>query len=204
MLPARTCASCTSTGPSSRIHYLRTIKTSDEIQQDAESAGHVVLIGGSFIATEVAASLTARGKRCTIVMMEEVATSRAFGEEVGRYFHEVLTSNGVEVIGGEVLEAFVGDGRVSAVRTKSGREVEGEVVVVGAGVHPDVRLAEKAGLEVGDGIVCDEAPPDLGRGNLRGRRSVLVPERRARAPIAGGALGRRAPAGPVRGEGDAG
>jgi 3-phenylpropionate/trans-cinnamate dioxygenase ferredoxin reductase component len=138
------------------IHYLRTIKTSDEIQQDAESAGHVVLIGGSFIATEVAASLTARGNRCTIVMMEEVATSRAFGEEVGRYFHEVLTSNGVEVIGGEVLEAFVGDGRVSAVRTKSGREVEGEVVVVGAGVHPDVRLAEKAGLEVGDGIVCDE------------------------------------------------
>jgi 3-phenylpropionate/trans-cinnamate dioxygenase ferredoxin reductase component len=138
------------------IHYLRTFKTSDEIQEDAESADHVILIGGSFIGTEVAASLTARGKRCTIVMMEEVATSQAFGEEVGRYFHEVLASNGVELVGGEALEAFVGEGRVSAVRTKSGREIEGEVVVVGAGVHPDVRLAEKAGIEVDDGIVCDE------------------------------------------------
>jgi 3-phenylpropionate/trans-cinnamate dioxygenase ferredoxin reductase component len=138
------------------IHYLRTFKTSDEIQHDADSADHVILIGGSFIGTEVAASLTAKGKRCTIVMMEEVATSQAFGEEVGRYFHDVLSSNGVELVGGEMLEAFLGDGRVSAVRTQSGKEIEGEVVVVGAGVHPDVRLADKAGLEVDNGIVCDE------------------------------------------------
>jgi 3-phenylpropionate/trans-cinnamate dioxygenase ferredoxin reductase subunit len=137
------------------IHYLRTLKTSDEIREDAEKADHVILIGGSYIGCEVAASLTAKGKRCTIVMMEEVALSRTFGEEAGRYFHEVLESHGVELIGGEELEAFVGDGRVSGVRTKSGREVEGDVVVVGAGVHPDVRLAGKAGLEVDDGIVCD-------------------------------------------------
>ena len=138
------------------IHYLRTFKTSDEIQEDAESADQVILVGGSYIGTEVAASLTARGKRCTIVMLEEVTLSRTFGEEVGRYFHELLESKGVEIVGGEELDAFLGEGRVSAVRTKSGREIEGEVVVVGAGVHPDVRLADKAGLEVDDGIVCDE------------------------------------------------
>jgi len=138
------------------IHYLRTFKTSDEIREDAESADHVVLIGGSFIGSEVAASLTAKGKRCTVVMMEEVATSQAFGEEVGRYFHDLLASNGVELVGGEQLEAFVGEGRVSGVRTKSGREIEGDVVVVGVGVHPDVRLAGKAGLGVDNGIVCDE------------------------------------------------
>jgi 3-phenylpropionate/trans-cinnamate dioxygenase ferredoxin reductase component len=138
------------------IHYLRTFKTSDEIQDDADNADHVILIGGSYIGTEVAASLTARGKRCTIVMMEEVALSRTFGDEVGRYFHELLESKGVEVVGGETLDAFLGEGRVSAVRTQSGREIEGDVVVVGAGVHPDVRLASRAGLEVDNGIVCDE------------------------------------------------
>jgi 3-phenylpropionate/trans-cinnamate dioxygenase ferredoxin reductase component len=90
------------------------------------------------------------------VMMEEVATSIAFGEEVGRYFHDVLSSNGVELVGGEQLDAFVGEGRVSGVRTKSGKEIEGDVVVVGVGVHPDVRLAEKAGVDVDNGIVCDE------------------------------------------------
>ncbi len=137
------------------IHYLRTLKTSDEIREDAERADHVILIGGSYIASEVAASLTAKGTRCTMVMLEEVAMSRGFGVEVGRYFHDVLASNGVELIGGEELEAFVGEGRVAGVRTKSGLEIEGDAVVVGAGVHPDVRLAGRAGLDVDDGVVCD-------------------------------------------------
>jgi len=44
---------------------------------------------------------------------------------------------------------------VQAVVTKSGRTVEGDMVVVGAGVRPDVMLAERAGLEVENGIVCD-------------------------------------------------
>ena len=39
--------------------------------------------------------------------------------------------------------------------TKSGREIEGDLVVVGAGVHPETMLAERAGLEVENGIVCD-------------------------------------------------
>jgi 3-phenylpropionate/trans-cinnamate dioxygenase ferredoxin reductase subunit len=137
------------------IHYLRTFKTSDEIREDAGKAGHVVLIGGSYIGTEVAASLTAKGGRCTIVMMEEVALSRAFGEEVGRWFHELLASKGIELIGGDQLAGFEGDGQVSAVRTKGGREIECETVVIGAGVHPDVMLAQRAGLEVENGVVCD-------------------------------------------------
>ena len=137
------------------IHYLRVLGNSDAIREEAAAAEHVVLIGGSYIASEVAASLTALGTSCTMVMLEDVALSRAFGEEVGRYFHEILASKGIELVTGETVEAFVGDGRVRAVRTNSGREVEGDVVVVGAGVHPDTMLAERAGLEVANGIVCD-------------------------------------------------
>ena len=44
----------------------------------------MVLIGGSYIAAEVAASLTAMGARCTMVMIEDVALSRTFGEDAGR------------------------------------------------------------------------------------------------------------------------
>jgi len=137
------------------IHYLRAFGNSDSIREDTDGAEHVVLIGGSYIASEVAASLTARGKRCTMVMLEEVALSSGFGEEVGRYFHDVLTAHGVEILGGESLAGFKGEGRVGAVLTESGREIECDAVVVGAGVRPDVMLAEKAGLEVEDGIVCD-------------------------------------------------
>ena len=138
------------------IHYLRAFGNSDAIREAAEGASRVVLIGGSYIGCEVAASLKAKGVDCAIVMMEEVALSRTFGEEVGRYFHDLLVSKGIEIHGGETLEAFEGDGAVTAVVTESGKVVEGNCVVVGAGVKPDVILAQKAGLEVDDGIVCDE------------------------------------------------
>lgn len=138
------------------IHYLRAFGNSDGIRKAAEGAERVVLIGGSYIGCEVAASLTAKGVQCAIVMMEEVALSRTFGEEPGRWFHELLASKGVEIHGGETLQAFEGDGDVKGVVTESGNVVEGDVVVIGAGVNPDVMLAERAGLEVENGIVCDE------------------------------------------------
>ncbi len=137
------------------IHYLRAFGNSDAIRADAEAAEHVVLIGGSYIGTEVAASLTAKGVRCTIVMMEDVALSRVFGEDAGRWFQQKIEGHGVTVHAGEELEAFEGDGRVRAVLTKSGRAIECDAVVVGAGVRPDAMLAQRAGLEVDDGIVCD-------------------------------------------------
>jgi 3-phenylpropionate/trans-cinnamate dioxygenase ferredoxin reductase component len=137
------------------VHYLRAYGNSDAIRADAEAAEHVVLVGGSYIGTEVAASLAAKGVECTIVMMEEVALSRTFGAEAGRWFQEQLEAHGVTVLGGEELEAFEGDGRVKAVLTKSGRAIECDAVVVGAGVRPDTMLAERAGLEVENGIVCD-------------------------------------------------
>jgi 3-phenylpropionate/trans-cinnamate dioxygenase ferredoxin reductase subunit len=137
------------------IHYLRAYGNSDAIRADAEAAEHVVLIGGSYIGAEVAASLTARGTKCTIVTMEDVTLSRTFGEQAGRWFHELLESKGVTIHGGEELEAYEGDGRVKGVVTKSGLAIECDAVVVGAGVRPDAMLAQRAGLEVDDGIVCD-------------------------------------------------
>jgi 3-phenylpropionate/trans-cinnamate dioxygenase ferredoxin reductase component len=137
------------------IHYLRAFGNSDAIRADAEKADHVVLIGGSYIGAEVAASLTAKGTKCTIVTMEEVALSRSFGEEAGRWFHQLLESKGVTIHGGEELEAYEGDGRIRGVVTKSGLAIGCDAVIVGAGVRPDAMLAQRAGLEVDGGIVCD-------------------------------------------------
>jgi 3-phenylpropionate/trans-cinnamate dioxygenase ferredoxin reductase component len=141
-----------------RIHYLRAFGNSDNIRADAEEADRVVLIGGSYIACEVAASLKARGTDCSLVMMEDVALSRTFGEEAGRWFQELLESKGIEFHGGETLATFEGDDHASAVVTESGKTIEGDMVVVGAGVRPDVMLAERAGLEIDDDgcIRCDE------------------------------------------------
>jgi 3-phenylpropionate/trans-cinnamate dioxygenase ferredoxin reductase component len=135
------------------IHYLRAFGNSDAIRIHAEQFDRAVVIGGSYIGTEVAASLTwAHGVQCAIVMMEEVTHERSYGPEVGRYFQGVLEEHGVAVHGGEELERFEGaDGRVRKVVTASGLELDCDFVVIGAGVIPDVTLARAAGLELGEG-----------------------------------------------------
>jgi 3-phenylpropionate/trans-cinnamate dioxygenase ferredoxin reductase subunit len=134
------------------IDYLRTLPNSDAIRADGERAERVVLIGGSYIGTEVAASLTAaHGVQCTIVMLEDVTLERFYGQEVGRFFQGVLEDHGVTVHGGQEVERFEGaDGRVTKVVTSSGLELECDAVVIGAGVMPEVTLARKAGLEIGE------------------------------------------------------
>jgi 3-phenylpropionate/trans-cinnamate dioxygenase ferredoxin reductase component len=139
-----------------QIHYLRTLGNSDSIREGVADAERVVLIGGSYIGCEVAASLTMLGKKCSIVMQEEVVLERGFGQEAGRFFEGLLTEHGVEIHGRDELERFEGDGRVQRVITRGGRSLEADAVVVGAGVMPDVALARKAGLEIGEkgGVRC--------------------------------------------------
>jgi len=137
------------------IHYLRAFGNSDSIREEAAGATRAVLIGGSYIGCEVAASLVEMGVECAIVMQEEVALSNGFGDEAGRFFQDVLESKGVEIVGGTALGSFGGDGRIEKVVTEDGRELECDFCVVGAGVRPDVMLAKRAGLDVENGIVCD-------------------------------------------------
>jgi 3-phenylpropionate/trans-cinnamate dioxygenase ferredoxin reductase component len=140
------------------IHYLRAFGNSDAIRADADKSERAVLIGGSYIGCEVAASLTAaHGVKCSIVMQEGVTLQNQFGREVGRFFQDTLEQHGVEVHGGDELERFEGaDGRVGKVVTKNGLELDCDMVVVGVGVMPDVTLARSAGLELGEtgGVKC--------------------------------------------------
>jgi len=139
------------------IHYLRTLGNAESLRRDAEGAERVVCVGGSYIGCEVAASLTAMGKRCTVVMLEAEPLERGFGARTGRWFRELLESHGVEVVGESSVSAFIGSERVEAVQLDDARSLPADVVVVGVGVLPDVMLARKSGLDLGDagGIRCD-------------------------------------------------
>jgi 3-phenylpropionate/trans-cinnamate dioxygenase ferredoxin reductase component len=139
-----------------QIHYLRTLGNADAIRAGIEDAEHVVLIGGSYIGCEVAASVSKLGKHATIVMQERHTLQRSFGASVGRFFEELLGSHGVTVHGEDELERFDGAERVERVVTRAGLELPAEVVVIGAGVSPDVQLAQRAGLQLGErgGVRC--------------------------------------------------
>jgi 3-phenylpropionate/trans-cinnamate dioxygenase ferredoxin reductase component len=139
------------------IHYLRALANAESLRRDAEEAERVVCVGGSYIGCEVAASLTAIGKRCTVVMLEAEPLERGFGARAGHWFRGLLESHGVEVVGEGSVSAFTGAERVEAVVLDDGRSLPADLVVVGVGVMPDVMLARKSGLEIGDsgGVRCD-------------------------------------------------
>jgi 3-phenylpropionate/trans-cinnamate dioxygenase ferredoxin reductase component len=139
------------------VHYLRALGNADTIRRDVEGAERVVCVGGSYIASEVAASLTELGRRVTMVMLENDPLERSFGPTAGRFFRRVLEEHGVEVIGGEEVERFDGAERVERVVTRGGREVDAQAVICGVGATPDVMLARKAGLALGElgGVLCD-------------------------------------------------
>jgi 3-phenylpropionate/trans-cinnamate dioxygenase ferredoxin reductase subunit len=139
------------------IYYLRTVRNSDALRKELEQSERVALVGGSYIGTELSASFTALGKQCELVMLEEVTFERFYGPEVGRYFQDVLTEHGVKVHASQELERFEGDGkRVRKLVTKSGLEIECDFVVIGAGVHPEISLAEQAHIETNRGVITDK------------------------------------------------
>ena len=160
------------------IHYLRALGNADAIRESVKDAENVVLIGGSYIGCEVAASLTMLGKKCTIVMQEHRTLERGFGRRVGQFFQDLLESHGITVHGEDELERFEGDGRVAQVVTRAGRELAAEAVVVGAGVMPDVQLAERAGVEIGErgGVRCSSRLETSGPGcSPRGTSASTTP-----------------------------
>jgi 3-phenylpropionate/trans-cinnamate dioxygenase ferredoxin reductase component len=140
------------------IHYLRTFGNADSLREDALSAGRAVLIGGSYIGCELAATLTGLGVSCSLLMQEDVVLERVLGRTVGGWVQRKLEERGVEVHGGDSLARFEGsgEGRVARVVSEGGLSLEGGCVAIGAGVVPDVMLARAAGLELGPlgGVAC--------------------------------------------------
>lgn len=149
------------------VHYLRALANADAVRADLDAAARVVIVGGSFLACEVAASLSAMGLESTMVMVEELPLADAFGTRVGAYFAGLLASHGVRVIGGDGLARLEpagtpdeeGRSRVGRVVTESGVTVDADLVVMATGAVPDVMLARSAGLALGEtgGIRCSAA-----------------------------------------------
>src|SRR3954470_21939928 len=146
------------------IHYIRALGNADTLRRDVEDVERVVCVGGSYIGSEVAATLTELGKRVTILMQEAHPLERQFGARAGARFRALLEANGIEIVGSDEVDRFeaatpgVCDaGRVARVLTKGGRTFECEAVVCGVGAQPDVMLARRAGLALGElgGVRCD-------------------------------------------------
>ncbi|MCP4318181.1 MAG: FAD-dependent oxidoreductase [Hyphomicrobiales bacterium] len=139
------------------IHSLRTLDDCLALSESLQSCQKLVVVGAGFIGLEVAASARERfGCQVTVVEAGSGVLQRAAPDELRSAVQTLHKSNGVHFLFNDGVSRFEGDSKLEHVILASGRVLKADCVVIGIGVIPETRLAERAGLEVDDGIVVDE------------------------------------------------
>ena len=139
------------------VHTYRTLADAEAVIHAAEDAHSAIVIGGSFIGAEAAASLRLRGLAVTIVEMGATLMPQLRCPELSAELVDFYRGEGIDVLLETQLEELTGNGRLlTGARTKDGQTVEGFLAIVGVGVVPNVELAREAGADVDNGIVVDE------------------------------------------------
>jgi NADPH-dependent 2,4-dienoyl-CoA reductase/sulfur reductase-like enzyme len=165
-------------GDDGDVVYYRTYDDYRLLRERVRGGTRVLVIGGGFIGSELAAAFVGAGAHVTMVFPEPAINFRLLPRELADFVTEYYREKGVEVLPGETVESVSG----TSVTLGSGRTLDADVVVAGLGIVPDTSLAETLGLEVDNGIVVDE----LGRA---GRDDVFAAGDAASFPSA--VLGRR-------------
>lgn len=138
------------------VRYLRTAADADALRAAASSASAIAVIGGGWIGSEVAASLRQLGHDVTLISNLERPLERVLGPEVAEVYRSVHVEHGVRLVHGHV-SLLEGDRHVDGVRLSDGQRIPADLVVVGVGAAPRIKLATRAGLETRHGaILTDE------------------------------------------------
>jgi NADPH-dependent 2,4-dienoyl-CoA reductase/sulfur reductase-like enzyme/rhodanese-related sulfurtransferase len=135
------------------IFTLRTIQDSHQIKDwiAQKNAKRAIVVGGGFIGLEAVENLVNLGLSVTVIeMLLQVMPN--FDPEIATRLQEHLKTKGVALHLGDGVSQFSqapgGDG--ITVKTKSGDNLDCDMVLLAIGVKPEVTLARQAGLEIGD------------------------------------------------------
>jgi NADPH-dependent 2,4-dienoyl-CoA reductase/sulfur reductase-like enzyme len=137
-----------------RVIYFRTL--GDYRRLRAVAGKGVVVIGGGFIGSELAAALAANGKEVTMVFPEDAVGGRSWPADLAGSITRHFEEKGVRVLANDTVVDVEARGERTAVRTARGHELLADAVVAGLGIRPATALAEAAGIRCEDGILVDE------------------------------------------------
>ncbi len=137
------------------VVMLRTFEDADLLRVRAMEADRILVVGGGWIASEVAASLRLCGHRVTLALRGRQPLETALGPQIAQVYRSLHHENGVTLMPSTQIAAFDGDSAVRRARTASGAWLEADLVVVAIGVTPRTELAGEAGLRVTHGIVAN-------------------------------------------------
>ena len=149
------------------VYTLRTIEDSNAIREAAQPGKAALVLGGSFIGSEVAASLSQLSAEVTMVFPESRLLERVATEELSNFLHAKYADHGVRILSGRTPDRLEGSGAVERVVLDNGTALDVDFVVMGVGVRLNSELARDAGLQMGDrgAVVVDEflrtSDPDI-------------------------------------------
>lgn len=139
------------------IHYLRTVADCEAIKADAVAGRRAVVVGMSFIGSEVAASLTQLGVHVTAIFPGRYPLERVLGGEIGALFGAIHRANGAELLAGDQVAVFEGTERLKAVTTVGGVRVACDFAVVGVGIEPVLPAVAGQLIAQDNGVLVDES-----------------------------------------------
>lgn len=130
---------------------LRSRADCDVLIAKLKTARRCVVVGASFIGLEAAAALRTRGLDVHVVAPDPHPMGRVLGDALGDTIKALHEAHGVVFHLG-ATPARIGP---DSVTLSSGDVLPADVVLVGIGVHPNVELAQDAGLAVERGVTVD-------------------------------------------------
>lgn len=135
---------------------LRTFADADTLRDRARQAERILVVGGGWIGSEVAASLRVLGHNVTWAFHDRLPLEDALGPDIGKVYRGLHGQHGVEMVAEIHVVALDGSGGARQARTATDAVLEADLVVVAIGADPRTELARGAGLTVTAGIVVDE------------------------------------------------
>ncbi len=133
----------------------RTLEDCERLTAELDHHPQVVVVGGGFLGTELAAAARHRGCRVSLIELAPSLVS-PLGEAVGEFCAQLHMDAGVELLLGERVRRFAGTERVELVELESGATVPCDLALICVGARPNSGLAETAGLATDPGVVVDE------------------------------------------------
>lgn len=139
------------------VFTFRTIEDARKLIEIARPGRKAVVIGGGLLGLEAARGLQVRGCDVTVVHLVDTLMNAQLDPSGGAYLKERMERLGVRVMTGKRTQAFLGNGSVEGVEFSNGETLAAEIVVIAAGIMPNVELGRKAGLKINRGIVVNDA-----------------------------------------------
>ncbi|HXX16701.1 MAG TPA: nitrite reductase large subunit NirB [Candidatus Eremiobacteraceae bacterium] len=138
------------------VFVFRNLDDTRALLQRAERGVKAVVIGGGLLGLEAARGLQVRGCEVTVVHLMDTLMERQLDYTGGGFLKAKMESLGLKVLLERNTKAILGNGKAEGVAFADGESVEAEIVVIAAGIRPNVELGRKAGLRVNRGIVVND------------------------------------------------